>query len=528
MKLKQRHIVILLVVAALLVVAVFYIYPPGKKTHLGLDLKGGLEVVYKATKPDGSKVTSAELSQTISIMNRRVNGIGVTEALVQKQASDQISVSLPGVTDTAHALRIIGKTAQLEFYEDYKWRVAGPANSSADVVKQAKAQTKFVIPAADLKALAKGRQTKAWRLITARPGKLGSNKSTVYFIYKHSPDMTGTAISDARQSFDGSEPDVSIDFTNHGGDRFAAVTKDIAFHGSLLQQNLTFAIVLDDSIESDPYVDYKKNPEGISGGSAIISGSMTVSEAQDLALVLRSGALPVNLGNPIYQSQVSATLGRDSLVAGLIAGLVGFAIVLIYMVAYYRFLGLIADFALLIYAVLLWGVFNIVPVTLSLPGIAGMILTIGVAADANVVIFERIKEEVRLGKTVRSAITSGYSRGFKTILDANVLILLTAAVLFWLTTGQPKGFSVTLILGVLVSMFTAVAATRAMLGLLSDYEFFNKASFMGVSAAQMEATAATQAAERAADAASAPSRSTAASSRTYTRSSAARKKKKRR
>ena len=264
-------------------------------------IHGGIKVVYRATEADGSQVTSAELSQTISIINRRVNGLGVTEALVQKQASDQLSVSLPGVTDIQHAIAIIGKTAQLEFYEDYKWRVAGPANSITEAVKQARAQTKFVIPAADLKALAKGRQTKDWSLITAPLGKLGNNKSTVYFIYKHSPDMTGKAISDARQSFDNSEPDLSIDFTSQGGDQFAAVTRDLAFQGALLQQNLTFAIVLDDSIESDPYVDYKKNPNGISGGSAIISGSLTVGEAKDLALVLRSGALPVTL-LPISQS----------------------------------------------------------------------------------------------------------------------------------------------------------------------------------------------------------------------------------
>jgi protein-export membrane protein SecD len=495
-KLKQRHIIILLAVVALLAASVFFIYPPGKKTHLGLDLQGGLQVVYKATNPDGSRVTSAELSEAIAIMNRRVNGIGVTEAQVQKQGSDQISVALPGVTDIQRALSIIGKTAQLEFYDDGQARVAGPAASIADVVAEAKAQSRFAIPAADLKALANpaAPQPSGWSLVTAPAGALG-NTSPVYFIYKRPPAMTGSAIKNASQSFDNSQPDVLIDFTSKGGQQFAQITKELAFRGALQQQNQTFAIVLDNTLESDPYVDYKQNPQGITGGSAVISGGdMTVSTAQDLALVLRTGALPVAL-QPIYQQQVSATLGRDSLKAGLIAGLVGFAVVLIYMVFYYRFLGLIADLALLIYAVLLWGVFNAVPVTLSLPGIAGMILTIGVAADANVVIFERIKEEVRFGKTVRSAITSGYSRGFKTILDANVLTLLTALVLFLFATAQPKGFALTLILGVLVSMFTAVAATRAMLGLLSDYEFFNKASFMGVSAAQMAAAAERQAAD---------------------------------
>jgi uncharacterized membrane protein YdfJ with MMPL/SSD domain len=165
--------------------------------------------------------------------------------------------------------------------------------------------------------------------------------------------------------------------------------------------------------------------------------------------------------------------------AGIIAGAIGLGLVLIFMVVVYRFLGVIADLALIIYAILLWGVFNAVPVTLTLPGIAGMILTIGVAADANVVVFERIKEEVRRGKSVRSAINSGYGKGFKTILDANILIILTALVLFYFATAQPKGFALTLMIGTVVSLFTAVLATRAMLGLLSNFSFFNRAEFMG-------------------------------------------------
>jgi preprotein translocase subunit SecD len=171
---------------------------------------------------------------------------------------------------------------------------------------------------------------------------------------------------------------------------------------------------------------------------------------------------------------------------GLVAGLIGLGLVLIYMLVYYRFLGLVADLALIVYGILLWGLFNFIPVTLTLPGIAGMILTIGVAADANVVIFERIKEEVRRGKTVRSAVNSGYSRGFKTILDANILIILTALVLFFFATAQPKGFALTLMLGVLVSMLTAVLFTRAMLGVLAGFAFFNRPSLMGVKAGQVD------------------------------------------
>jgi protein-export membrane protein SecD len=499
----QRNLLILAVVAALIVASIVYIYPPGKKTRLGLDLQGGLEVVYKAALPSGLAPSSDQMSQTISIINRRVNGLGVSEAQVQTQGTDQISVQLPGVKDVQTALNTIGQTAQLQFFNDGTKRVAGPQASLAAAVKQAKQSPLLTdVPAADkaqFDALAKGWTTIDGKpkgkpldyvVVTAQPGKYGNNETPVYFIYKSQPDMTGAAITSSRQSLDQfNRPNVLIDFNSAGGDQFAKVTKELADAGAIAGVPQQFAIVLDDQMESDPQVDYKTNPNGIEGGKAEITGNFTLSEARDLALVINTGALPVKL-TAIESQQVSATLGRDSLHQALIAGLVGLALILIYMVAYYRFLGVIADIALVIYAILLWGVFNFhhfgwTGVTLTLPGIAGMILTIGVAADANVIIFERIKEEVRRGKTVRSAVNSGYARGFRTILDANVLTFLTALVLFIFATAQPKGFALTLMIGVVISMFTAVVATRAMLGLLADFSFFNRASFMGVKAGEI-------------------------------------------
>jgi protein-export membrane protein SecD len=498
MKQKRWNIVVLLVVAALVAVSLIYIFPPGKKTHLGLDLQGGLEVVYKAQTATGTTPSSAQISQTIDIMNRRVNGLGVTESAVQRQGSDQISVSLPGIKNAQQALKVIGEVAQLEFYDDANTRVAGPADTLADVIKQARQQTRFVIPKADWAKLADptGPQPTDYIVLTAKPGVAG--KGTTYFIYKNASSMNGSDVKSARQSFNGTEPNVLIDFTSKGSKLFQSITRDLWLRGSLMKQSQTFAIVLDTVIETDPMIDYTDSSlrDGISGGAEIRGGDMTVTDAQDLALVLNIGALPTKL-TEIYDQQVSATLGKDSLRQALLAGLAGFGVVLIYMLFYYRFLGLIADMALLIYAMLLWGVFNFIPVTLTLPGIAGMMLTIGVAADANVVIFERIKEEVRAGKTVRSAISAGYARGFKTILDANVLTLLTALVLFMFASAQPKGFAFTLILGVLVSMFTAILATRALLGLLADFTFFNKAAFMGVSAAQIRAAELRAAADQA-------------------------------
>jgi protein-export membrane protein SecD len=482
MKQRTRHIIILAVVAALVGAAVFFIYPPNKKTHLGLDLQGGLEVIFQAKTISGAIPSADQMNQAIGIMDRRVNGLGVTESQVQLQGRNQISVALPGVTNQQQALNIIGKTAQLEFYVDADTRIAGPGATQAEVLKSATG----LVPKADmqkLQAYVKDPQTAApdpnYSVIEAPAGIYLGNKAPAWFLYQHKPAMTGGAISSARQGFDQfSKPNVLIDFTGQGGKQFEAVTKRLALTGALKQQNQSFAIVLDNQMESDPIVDYQQNPQGIGGGKAEITGSFTIQEAKDLALVLNTGALPVTL-TVAEQQQVSAVLGKDSLHAGLIAGAIGLGLVLIFMVVVYRFLGVIADLALIIYAILLWGVFNAVPVTLTLPGIAGMILTIGVAADANVVVFERIKEEMRRGKSVRSAINSGYGKGFRTILDANILIILTALVLFYFATAQPKGFALTLMIGTVVSLFTAVLATRAMLGLLSNFSFFDKAEFMG-------------------------------------------------
>jgi preprotein translocase subunit SecD len=485
MKPKQQHILILLAVAVLVAVAVYYIVPLDK-THLGLDLQGGLEVVYDALLKDGSSPSTDQMDKTIEVMDRRINTLGVTESQIQQQGPTQISVSLPGVEDVDQALELLGKTAQLKFYDDAETRLSGPEDTREAAIKKAIANP-AVTPAdkKELKKLAAGEYSDKLVVITQPAGKLGDGSPAAYFVYRDEPAMGGEAIKSARQAYDNTnKPNVEIEFTDEGGKQFEKVTKELVRKGSIRGTPQAFAIVLDDIMESDPIVDPEQNPNGIAGGRAVIEGNFSLDEAKALATVINTGALPVELVKN-YDQRVSATLGKDSLTQGLIAGIAGLGIVLIYMVVFYRFLGVIADIALIIYAILLWGLFNAIPVTLTLPGIAGMILTIGVAADANVVIFERIKEEMRQGRTVRSAINTGYARGFKTILDANILTLLTALVLYVFATAQPKGFAFTLILGVVVSMFTAVLATRAMLGLLSDYEFFNRASFMGVKSADI-------------------------------------------
>ncbi|HEY5387614.1 MAG TPA: protein translocase subunit SecD, partial [Thermoleophilia bacterium] len=386
----------------------------------------------------------------------------------------------------------IGKTAQLEFYkDDPQSRPVGPVGTKDEALKQLKRQG---VSQAEIDQLAATSNTSRYALVQ-QPADPVSKQPEQWYVYRRPPALTGDAVSGARAGFSGqtNKPNVLIDFTAAGSKKFQEITRQLYRSGLLKNSPQTFAIVLDNVMASDPMIDYTDPGlrDGISGGAEISGGNMTIKESQDLALVLRTGALPVTL-TPTYQQQVSATLGKDSLNQGLIAGLVGLGIVLIYMLVYYRFLGLVADLALIVYGILLWGLFNAIPVTLTLPGIAGMILTIGVAADANVVIFERIKEEVRHGKTVRSAVNSGYARGFKTILDANILTMLTAAVIFVFASASPKGFALTLILGVLVSMLTAVLFTRAMLGVLAGFAFFSNPAFMGVRTSQIETAAVTE------------------------------------
>ena len=484
--------------AALVAVSLYYIVPPSVKTRLGLDLQGGLEIVYQAKTADGKAPTSDQMTQTIGILDRRVNGLGVTESQIQKQGSDQVSVSLPGVSDAQQALNIIGKTAQLQFFkDDSRSRPVSPVDSKEAALKELK---QLGVSKAEIDQLRTEGNTDKYALVEIPPGTRG-NQSTQWAVFRLPPAMTGDAISKGTAGFNSQtgEPQVNIDFTSEGSDKFQEITRELYRVGALKRTPQTFAIVLDNVMESDPMIDYTDAglADGISGSAVISGGNMTVQESKDLAFVLNTGALPVKLV-PAYQQQVSATLGKDSLDQALYAGMIGLGLVLIYMLLYYRFLGLVADLALIVYGILLWGLFNAIPVTLTLPGIAGMILTIGVAADANVVIFERIKEEVRHGKTVRSAVNSGYARGFRTILDANILTMLTAGVLFVFATAQPKGFALTLILGVLVSMLTAVLFTRAMLGVLAGFKFFSKPAFMGVHASDIEAPAepATAAARR--------------------------------
>ncbi len=314
------------------------------------------------------------------------------------------------------------------------------------------------------------------------------------------PEMTGgdLKLSGTRADFDTqtNQPVVLMQFTGKGKKIFHTITRREAQRGALICQGRTdstsvqncvqhFAIVLDGQIQSAPYIDFVRNPDGIPGdnGAQIDMGNGGIGDAKRLALVLQTGALPVTF-ETAERTDVSATLGKDSLSQAKKAALVGLLVVALFLLLLYRFLGLVAVIGLGIYAAFLYAAILLFNVTLTLPGFAGLILTIGVAADANVVVFERIKEEVRAGKSVRAAISAGYSKGFHTILDANVVTAITALVLFAVATAQVKGFALMLLIGTVISLVTAVGATRAMLGLLAGFSWFNKPRFMGAQGQQ--------------------------------------------
>src|SRR5256885_2245426 len=324
-----------------------------------------------------------------------------------------------------------------------------------------------------------------------RKGKKTAASNNTYYVLEDDSELSGSDITNPKQNFDPQtqEPDVTMEFTGKGRKAFARATKREADRGSNIllppgtnKQNAfqNFAITLDNQIVSLANISFIDNPEGIPGDTgAQISGLGGISEAQDLANNLRIGALPVNL-KLISKTQVSSTLGKQALHQGLIAGAVGLFLTLIFLLAFYRFLGVVAGVALLIYGVLLFGLVKLIPITLTLPGIAGLLLTLGVAADANIVIFERIKEEAREGRSIPAAIAGGYSKAVKTIADANAVTLLVAFILFTLATAGVKGFAFTLGVGTLVSLFTAVLATSAILGSMSRSRVLRSKGAIGI------------------------------------------------
>ena len=586
---RQRHGFVLLLVAGLITASLFVIF--SQKTELGLDLKGGIQLVYQGKpSPQTPKVTQDALNRAVDIMRERVDQLGVSEPEIQTTGSNLITVGLPDVQNTARAESEVGTTAELFFYD---WEANALTPNGKTVASQLQAQdptavqisqgTQFappgepnaggtaLYPAVQLaskqpkavsshnsrlgpqyyifgapgsaacaarskqtgqinnagqhclleeplsepysvpfsqvqQALAQGLppgvKLSDGQIYTVQQGTVvlqAANPSASeqikfdspeaqFFVLKDNVALRGSDITNPQESTDtAGNPDVEFGFNSKGGNAFQNVTGQIAQRGqqvSTLGQTYDqhFAVALDNQLVTVPSIDFKTYPDGITGGSgADITGGFTQQSASDLASVLRLGALPINL-DLISESQVSATLGKQALHQGLVAGAIGLLLVALFLLIYYRLLGLIAVAGLAAYALYFFALIKLIPITLTLPGIAGLILTIGVAADANIVIFERVKEEIRAGRSIRSGIAIGYKKGLTAIIDANVVTIMTAFILFVLATAEVQGFAFTLGIGVIVSLFTAVLATQAILMTMGDSRMIARPSALGVSA----------------------------------------------
>ena len=410
-------------------------------------VSAGQNLVLAISEKDKTAIKDNAANQALETIRNRIDQFGVSEPTIQRQGENEIVVQLPGVKDPKRAIDLIGKTAQLEFkLLDEESPLAAQLPQSVAPSEEEGLLREF----AD--KLPEGDEILFEKRVNRETGVV--RKSPI--LLKKQAVMTGDLLSEARVSLDNqfSEPYVSITFNEDGAKRFEEVT------GANVKKRL--AIILDNTVYSAPVIQEK-----ISGGNAQISGSFSMDEAKDLTIVLKAGALPAPL-KMLQNVTVGPSLGEDSINAGKLAGLVGTLATIIFMLIYYKGSGLIADFALILNIILLFGAMASLNATLTLPGIAGIILAIGMAVDSNVLMFERIRDEIRTGKPPRSAIDSGYDKAFATILDSHVTTLITAAVLFQFGTGPIKGFAVTLSLGVAINLFTALVGTKSIFDLITS------------------------------------------------------------
>lgn len=391
----------LAVVAIIVLVCGYYITPLALSVKQGLDLQGGTHVVLEAVDTPEAKVDEDAVKRVIKIIEKRINELGLTEPIVQRQGERRIIIELPGVKDPEKAIEMIGKTALLEFQDE-------------------------------------------------------SGKTY----------LTGKDLKDSRAQIDQSKQSlVALEFSEQGGKIFGELTsKNVGKH---------IAILLDKQVLTNPVVN-----EPIMGGKAVITGNKTQEEAERLAILLRSGSLPVKV-EVLETRTVGPTLGDDSKEKSKTAFMVGTILIVAFMLLYYRLAGFVANVSLLLYLVLLLICLKMLNATLTLPGIAGIILSMGMAVDANVLIFERFKEEHRSGKTLRASMDAGFTRAFATIFDSNMTTLFASVILFFLGTGPIKGFAITLTIGIVLSMFTAITITKILLKMLMNASLFKSGKAYG-------------------------------------------------
>jgi preprotein translocase subunit SecD len=404
------------------------------------------QIVWELRETESKRIKDSAINQALETIRNRIDQFGVAEPLVQRQGMKQIVVQLPGVRDPKRAKDLIKETALLEFKmldEDNQMKLDLPSripkDREAEVLKQAEAK----VP--------EGSQILFERAVERDTGR----EYRIPYLVKKRVMLTGDVLSDARVSIGQfNDPYVSITFDAKGGREFERITAE--------NVKKRMAIVLDNTIYSAPVIQ-----ERISGGRAQITGTFSTQEANDLAIVLRAGALPAPL-KIIQDLTVGPSLGKDSITKGVRATLIAGAMVIVFMIVYYRLSGVIANFALVLNLICLIGALSALNATLTLPGIAGIVLTIGMGVDSNVLIFERIREELRAGKAVRLAVDGGYDKALLTIVDSHVTTLITGVALFPFGTGPIKGFAVTLCLGIAINLFTALVGTKVIFDIINQ------------------------------------------------------------
>ncbi len=389
------------------------------QTKLGLDLEGGLRVEYQALPVDGVKPSAADMAIIKDIVERRVNSTGVSEPVVTTQGSDRVVVELPGVTDPEAVRRLVGQTGRLEF-----------------------------VPL----------------------GTTQMQQGQTIDLEQYPPSFSGDQVTSPTVGTDeNGRPSVNFNLKDEGKAKFAQYTA----------QNIGnyFAIVLDGVVISAPQIQ-----ASIPNGQVQITQGVAgfpPKEAAELVTILRFGSLPFPI-TALSSEQISATLGSQFLVQTVLAGMIGIALVLTFMLVYYRLPGVVSAFALIYYTLVMYAIFRLIPVTLTLAGIAGFVLSVGMAVDANILIFERMKEELRVGKSLPAAVEAGFNRAWNSILDSNVSSLITATILYALGSSVIRGFALVLIIGVLVSMFSAIVVTRTILRWVVRQEWARKPSLYGL------------------------------------------------
>ncbi|OGC21342.1 protein-export membrane protein SecD [candidate division WOR-1 bacterium RIFOXYB2_FULL_42_35] len=401
--------------------------------NLGLDLQGGTRLVLEGQPTAKIKVTDDAMAGAVAVIRNRIDPRGVAEPIIQRKGRDQIVVELPGVKDPDRVIKLIGDTALLEFVEA-EWAPADETKLTTQKVKDYYGEEAY-LDNVELK----------------RDGQVVSKRP---IILKNTA-ITGSLLKGAWPGVDEyGNSVIDIEFDSEGASKFGAVTARSV--------GRPLAILLDKKVISAPNV-----REPIPSGKAQISGDFTIDEVQDLVIKLKAGALPIPV-KAIETRIVGPTLGRDSIDKSMVAGLIGFMIIAAFMIFYYRLPGLLADIALGIYILIVLALLSLLHATLTLPGIAGLLLSIGMAVDANIIIFERLKEELRSKKTIRLAIDTSFQRALTAILDANLTTIIAAGTLFFVGTGSIKGFAVTLTVGIAASMFTSIVITRMLLDIVLD------------------------------------------------------------